>query len=131
VSRENVEVVRALFAAWNAGRMDAFRELTGADVILRMPEDWPEPGPFVGRDAVTRQAEQLRETWDTDRFEFVGDFIDVADRVLVRFIWRTAGYGPDANIEATGVFTVRGGKVVTLEHIWDHAQALRAVGLEG
>ena len=42
--------------------MDALRELYDPDVIVRMPEDWPEPGPFVGREAVMRQLEQLRET---------------------------------------------------------------------
>ena len=34
------------------------------NVIVRATEDWPEPGPFVGREAVMRQGEQLRETWD-------------------------------------------------------------------
>ena len=66
MSQENVKVVRAHFEAWNAGDMDAHRELYDPDVIARMPAGWPEPGPFVGREAVMRQAEQLRETWDAD-----------------------------------------------------------------
>ena len=63
MSQENVEVAKASFEAWNAGDMDALRELYHPDVIARPPEDWPEPGPFVGREAVMRQWEQLRETW--------------------------------------------------------------------
>jgi ketosteroid isomerase-like protein len=35
MSQENVEVVRAGFAAWNAGDMDALRELHNAGVIMR------------------------------------------------------------------------------------------------
>ena len=66
MSQENVEVVRATFEAWNAGDMDAFRELHDPDVIMRTAGGWPEPGPFVGREAVMRQFEQLRETWDAD-----------------------------------------------------------------
>ena len=54
MSQENVEVVRAGFEAWNAGDMDAFREMHDPDVILRTVEDWPEPGPYVGREAVMR-----------------------------------------------------------------------------
>jgi hypothetical protein len=33
-----------------------------------------------------RQLEQMRETWDTDSFELISDFIDVGDRVAVRLI---------------------------------------------
>ena len=129
MSQENVEIVRAAFEAWNAGDMDAFRELYDPDVICGLPEGWPEPGPYVGREAVMRQFEQLRETWDADALEPISDFIDAADRVAreVHLAWR--GHGPEANMEATGVFTVRKGKIVYLEYFWDHAEALEAVGL--
>jgi ketosteroid isomerase-like protein len=129
MSQENVEIVRTLFEVWNAGDMDAFRELLAPDVILRNPEGWPEPGPFVGREAVMRQFEQLRETWDTDALELISDFIDVGDRVAVRFVWHAAGHGPQANMELTGVYTVRKGKLLAIENSWDHAEALEAVGL--
>jgi hypothetical protein len=42
--------------------MEALRELYHADAILRMPDGWPEPGPYVGREAVLRQLQQMRET---------------------------------------------------------------------
>ena len=64
MSQENMEVVRRSFEAWNAGDMDAFRELYDPDAIMRMAEDWPEPGPYVGREAIMREFEQLRQTWD-------------------------------------------------------------------
>ena len=41
MSEENVEIVRALFEAWNAGDMDAFRELYDPDAIMRMAENRP------------------------------------------------------------------------------------------
>jgi ketosteroid isomerase-like protein len=129
VSQKNVEIVRAGFEVWNAGDMDAFRELFDPDVILRMPEGWPEPGPYVGLEAVMRQLEQQRDTWDADTFELISDFIDAADRVVVRVIWRGAGQGPESNIEFTGVYTVRKGRILSIEHFWDHAEALEAVGL--
>ena len=62
MSQENVEIVRAAYETWNAGDVDALRELHDPDVIIvRTPEGWPEPGPFVGREAVMRQFEQLRD----------------------------------------------------------------------
>ena len=103
MSQENVEVVRALFEAWNAGDMDAFRELYHPDAIMRMAEDWPEPGPYFGREAIMREFEQLRQTWDgRDTAEPIGDFIDVGDRVAVRHIWRGAGQGPEAERRVDG-----------------------------
>ena len=129
MSQENVELARAAFEAWNAGDMDAERELHDPDIVVRMPEDWPEPGPIVGREALTRWWAQLRETWDADALEVISDFIDVADHVVLRQIWRGAGYGPDLNLDFTTIFTVRKGRIVFIEYFWDHAEALEAVGL--
>jgi ketosteroid isomerase-like protein len=129
MSQENVEIVRASNEAWNSGDMDALRELYHPDVIVRPLEGWPEPGPYVGRDAVMRQWEDQRETWDADAVEVIGDYVDTADHVVVRGTWRGAGHGPDANFEFTAVFTVRQGKIFGIEFFWDHAEALEAVGL--
>ncbi len=129
MSQENVEVAKAAFEAWNAGEMDALRELYDPDIIMRPPERWPEPGPFVGREAVMREWEQTRETWDADTVEPISDFIDIADRVVVRQIWRGVGQGPESNIELTNVFTVRKGRIVYQEFFWDHAEALETLGL--
>jgi uncharacterized protein len=129
MSQENVEVVRAGFAAWNAGDMDALRELFDHDVIMRALEGWPEPGPWVGREAVMRQWEQNRQTWDADTSEPISEFIDAADRVVVRAIWHGAGRGPQANMEFTHVYTLRNGRIVFVEYFWDHGEALETLGL--
>ena len=130
MSQENVKVVRALFEAWNAGDMDAFCELHHPDTVLRMDANWPEPGPYVGREAVMREFEQLRQTWDgRDTSEPIGDFIDVDDRVAVRHIWRGAGHGPEAAVELTTVWTVRDGRILAADYFRDHAEALEAAGL--
>jgi ketosteroid isomerase-like protein len=129
MSQENVEVVQALVQTWNAGDMDGLRELYDPDVIVRAPAGWPEPGPFVGLDAIMRQWKQMRETFDADTIEPVSDFIDTADRVVGRIIWRGAGHGPDADLELTGVWTIRKGRIFGSEFFWDHAEALEAVGL--
>ena len=76
-----------------------------------------------------RQFEQLRETWDADAVELIGDFIDIGDRVAVRMVLHGEGSGPEANIEMTNVVTVRKGRIVFIEFFWDHAEALEALGL--
>jgi len=129
MSQENVEIVRAGIDAWNAGDMDALRETYDPGAIMRVPESWPEPGPYVGREAVMRQFEQARETWDADAIELIGDFVHAADRVVARSIWRGIGHGPDSNMELSVVYTVRKGRVLYQEFFWDYAEALEAVGL--
>jgi ketosteroid isomerase-like protein len=137
MSEENVESFKRLVEAWNrddfdawkAGDMEAVRDLYDPDAIVRGLEGSPEPGPFVGREAVMREWEQLRETWDADEVEPIGDFIDAADRVVVRQVWRGAGQGPGLNMEMTNAFMVRKGKIVYQEFFWDHAEALETLGL--
>jgi ketosteroid isomerase-like protein len=129
MSQENVEIVQAVFAAWNARDMAAFRERLDPDAVLHAPEGWPEPGPYVGPEAVMRQFAQMREAFDHDTLESVSAFIDGGDQVAVRFIWRGAGHGPDTSVELTAVFTVRQGKITDTRYFWDHASALEAVGL--
>ena len=130
MSQENVEIVRAAFDAWNAGEMDAVREAHHPDaMIVRGLEGWPEGSvATVGREAIMRLWEQLREAWDVDTLEPV-KFIDAGDRVVARLIWHGAGHGPEARMEFSQVFTLRKGKVFLSEYFWNHAEALEAVGL--
>ena len=129
MSQENVEVVRAATKASATGDMDALRGLYDPHVIMRMAEGWPEPGPFVGRDAVLRQLRRMRETLESGFVEPISDYTDVADRVVVRLVWRGAGRGPHVNMEGTTIDTVRNGKVREVEWFWDHTEALETVGL--
>ena len=72
---------------------------------------------------------QLRDTWDADALQPISDFLDAADHVFVRFIWRGVGHGPELNMEFTGVLTVRRDRIVFVEFFWDHAEALETLGL--
>jgi ketosteroid isomerase-like protein len=129
VSRENVEIVRRGMEAWNAGDMDRIRDFYDPDAVMYHLEGWPEPGPSVGREAVMRQWEQVREAWHRgDRLD-LGDFIEAGNQVLARGMWRVAGSGPEAAMAFSVLFTLRNGRVITQQYFWDHAEALEAVGL--
>ena len=130
MSQENVEIVGAVFDAWNAGDMDRLRDRYDPNVVMQTVPDWPEPGPYVGREAVMGFFKGLRETWDSDAVEPNRGFIEVADHVLVRHTWRGLGRGPDLNMATTLIFTLRRGRVIYHEFFWDHDEALKAVGLE-
>ena len=130
MSQENVKVLQAVFAAWNARDMNSVGERYDPEVIMRTPEGWPEPGPYVGSESVLRQLEQNRETFDyNDRLDPITDFLQAGDRVVVRFIWRGTGHGPAFGLDVTAVYTLRRGKFFLVEYFRDHAEALEAVGL--
>ena len=60
MSQENVDFVRWSFDVWNAGDMDAYGELLDPDIVSQPPPEWPEPGPYRGREAVLREFVQVR-----------------------------------------------------------------------
>ena len=126
MSEQNVEVVRSYVEAWNAGDMDGVRELYDPDVVMVVAPDWPEPGPFVGRDAVMQQLSQARGAFESDSIEFVTDPVAVGDRVVVRVGWHGVGRGPQSDMEWTNIFTIHDGRILSAEYLWDHAEALEA-----
>ena len=129
MSQENVKVVRALVEAWNAGDMDAYRELYDPDAVMEVTPDWPERGPFVGRDAVMQQLHQARAAFESDSLEFLSDLVAVGNRVIVRVAWHGVGRGPQSDMEWTNVFTIRDSRILNVGFFWDHAEALEAAGL--
>ncbi len=129
MSQENVEVVRASNQAWNDDDMDAFRELFDPNVVLRTVGNWPEPGPYVGRDAVMGFYRGLRAAFDEDQVRATSDYLDIGDRVVVRMAMDSVGRGPPANLESTLVLSVRDGQIRSVEFFWDHDEALEAAGL--
>src|SRR5262245_29352828 len=116
MSQENVQVILEAFDAWNTGDMARLSAVCDPDAIVRAPPGWPEPGPFIGREAIMRQFSQLRETFDSDTLEQLSDFLTSGDRVLVRFSWKAAGHGPAIDIAWTFVYTVRHGRIFGLEY---------------
>jgi ketosteroid isomerase-like protein len=130
MSDEHLELSRRLYDAWNAGDMEALRELHDDEVVMRHPDGWPEPGPSVGRDAVFRQFELLREDWEIDRVE-VHDMRAAGDYVVARHSWHAEGghSGASSELNLSSVFRFRDGKVIASAFYWDHADALAAAGI--
>jgi len=128
MSEENVEIVRAFPRIWNGGDMEGIRELFHPDAILEVAPDWPEQGPFIGRDAVMGQLSRARESFDSDSVEWLTDPVAVGDRVIVRLCWHGSGRGPESDMEWTTVFTLRDGRFIRLQYFWDHAAAVEAAG---
>jgi ketosteroid isomerase-like protein len=127
MSQENVEIVRRSYEAWNAGAMDALRECYDPSAVIVLGSEGAEA--IVGIDALMLLYVRLREAWDTDEMDPIS-FTDADDRVVVHHIWRARGHGADLDIKQAVICTLSKGRISQVEPFWDHAEALKAVGLE-
>jgi ketosteroid isomerase-like protein len=129
MSQENVEVVRALYAATHRGDWETAMEFYDPDVVLDMV-GMPESGRYCGRDALFAFYRRWFGTWDQLEID-PERFIDADDRVVV--VIRLAGVGKRSglptSIRAADVITVRSGKIVHQAGYTDPAQAFEAAGL--
>lgn len=130
VSRENIELIHRLVAAWNARDMDRWLELSAPDVEVVFPPDVPEPGPFHGRDELRAWAEGFMSAWDDFQAE-IRQAIPAGEHVVVELYQR--GHGRDTGIELEftdwHVFSVRDGRIVRWRDYWTRAEAFEAAGL--
>jgi ketosteroid isomerase-like protein len=132
MSLENVAVAERAMDAFNQRDIDAFIQPTAADF-----EWFPalgravEGGSFRGREGVETYFEALHATWEEVRL--------VADEVrglgesviwLGRIEGRGRGSGVPVDAPMGAVFDFRGRKVWRARSYLDHAEALKAVGLE-
>ena len=105
-------------------------ELLWPDVVMFGPEGWPEPGPDYGREAVVQQFLRLAEDWS--RYSMTIQRADTADHAVVaRLHWRTQGAASDIpmELEMSGVYLLRDGRIAEMRFFWDHDAALDAAGL--
>src|SRR4051794_30397715 len=132
MAKDNVEVIRKTFEAWNAGDFNVLRDAYDPDAVMRYQAEarLPERGPFFGRDAIMRQFNRLREPFD-DRDELVIRTIRAAssERVLAQFAWKGVGRGPAIRLDMAAVYTLREGLIREVEFFIDYDSALEAAGL--
>ena len=126
----NAAIVEAGIEAWNAGDMERFAEPFAAEVEMYVMPDWPEQGPFIGRDAVLRQYAGLREpSRGTDVVQTVTEPREVAPgRVLTTIVWEASGSGPQMSFEMSVLFWLRDGLITRVEHFWTRDEALAVIG---
>ena len=132
MSQENVELVLAHVAAYNAGDIDAWAEFLSPDVeSFPDASAFPEPGPLRGRDEYRAWLEEIQTAWRKPRWQTTEVLAVGTDLVLHRGDW--GGEGAASGIETysniSGVFTVREGQISRIEFFFDHDEALKAVGL--
>jgi len=131
MSQENVEIVRALFEAWERGGLDAAAEFLDPRIDWRAAEDAPDDaGPISGVDAMRAYAHDWLDDFDELSFE-PEELIDAGEQVVAvqRISGRAKASGIETELRYAVVYTVRDGKIVRGREYWERAQPLEAVGL--
>ena len=131
MSQENVELVRMIFSAWRRQEVDLALSSMDDMIEWQMAEDEPDARTLRGRAEVRAMVEGWREAFD-DFTTTPQEFIDAGEHVVVPidFLARPRGAAGSVTINETQVFTIREGMVVRVREYRDHAEALKAVGLE-
>jgi ketosteroid isomerase-like protein len=131
MSEENLDVMRRLLGAWNRTDLDAFADLFHGDAEVVTDPSWMEAGPFKGRPAVRNWFEGLKESWEGHDEIVLTELFEVGDKVVARMDWKVRGRasGIETDLDATSINILEQGKIVRQQWYFDHAEALKAVGL--
>jgi ketosteroid isomerase-like protein len=130
MSQENVEVVRAIYGAYERGDFEAVFERFDEDVEWFGPPDVSSSGLARGHEGVNQSLSTWVDIWDEFHFE-LRQLIDAGDEVVAAG-WQSGrgkGSGVEVSEEIFSVWTLRTGKVVRQRMFRDRTQALEAVGL--
>jgi ketosteroid isomerase-like protein len=133
MSQENVALVRASFEAYVTGDRDAYLDFMADDVEIRPDVSrLPEATPYRGREEARRWLTDVDQAWEGGASASeLREIFPVGDRVVVRADWGGTGRasGVDLLSNLTSIYNIRGGQISRIEFLFDHAEALAAVGL--
>jgi ketosteroid isomerase-like protein len=131
MSQENVEIVRNLYRAWDAGDRDAVVHFADPEVVVDATRRVFNPATYVGVEGVRQWWTDMDEIWQEFRTENL-EFIDAGDRVVVsgRLVGKGKASGVEVEQPIATVWTLRAGRVVRWEMGYNGPrEALEAVGL--
>jgi ketosteroid isomerase-like protein len=130
MSRENVEVVRAIYDAYDRGDYEAAFEYFHMDIEWFESPETPGAGVYRGHEGVRESLGRWIGAWDDYHFE-LRELTNVGDCVLAEGWQRGRGRGSGVEVseEIFTVWTLQARKVVRVAWFRTRAGALEAVGL--
>jgi ketosteroid isomerase-like protein len=131
MSRENVEAVLPAFHLLEANDFEQWAALWHPEARATAPTGWPEPGPFVGRDAIVRQFERITADWQEHHFEDIELVADSGDWVVFTYRWHARGRtsGINTRFDLAVASRVQDGRTIEAHFRWNRDEALEAAGV--
>jgi uncharacterized protein len=126
----NLDVVRAGFAAYNAGDVEGLLAVCDPDVELVPLPSLLTGEPYRGHQGVRDYLGAISDDWSQRAVE-LDRLVEVGDEVVLRgrFQARGRSSGVEVDAPAAWVVSLRDGRVVRLRVYTDPQEALEAVGL--
>ena len=130
MSQENVELVLKYLRRAEDNDLEAIAAFTHPQVRGSAVRGWPEPGPFVGRDAALAEIKRLLE-WGENRFTDIDVVADEGDWVVVAYRWhvRGGGSGIETDFDVASAVRMKDALVIEWHNRWNRDEALEAAGL--
>jgi ketosteroid isomerase-like protein len=133
MGKQDLEVMRRCFDAWNHGDLDALADTFGMDAQVVTDPSWMEAGPFEGRVAIRNWFAGLKDSWGECDTVVITEMFEAGDSVVARIDWRVRGRasGIDTALDATCVNAIERDRIIRQHWYFDHGKALEAVGRRG
>jgi ketosteroid isomerase-like protein len=130
MSQENVEIVRGAFAEWERGNFGDSGIFDPSVRVVWLPGPEGNELETVGLEGMGRMMKEWMQSW-VQITQVAEQLIDAGNQVLVIAEWRGRGKtsGVLTKWRFGAVYTVRDGKVISIDSYSDPADALKAVGL--
>jgi ketosteroid isomerase-like protein len=131
MSQENIDLVLESIRRFRPGGLDEWAQLWHPDTRLTLAEGWPEPGPFIGLNAVKREFERVIDSFSAVRFDDVEIVADSRDWVVAtyRVPARGAASGVESDFRFAVAYRIEDGLLIECAVRWRLAEALEAAGL--
>ena len=109
---------------------EAFGDLIAPDFELEEAADLPDPEAYTGREAFIANMAKLEESFEELWME-PSEIVDLGEKVIVVVSMSGRGQGSSVPVEMTfaQLWSLRGGKAVSLRDYATRAEALAAAGL--
>ena len=129
MSQENVEIVRAVLAAFNRGDFDAAFKAAAPGAEADLSRAVGLDRSVYSIDEFRRLAEEFDASWDSVHYDF-DEIIDAGEYVVTPFANLVSGRGGiEVLAHGTWLWTIRGGAVVRVCLYQERQEALEAAGL--
>lgn len=129
MARDEIEVLRGVYAEWGHGNFRAGMELFDADIELVMHAT-PDPGTYRGLDAVQGFMRDFLKQWSRYTIE-AQELLGSGEKVLVVGMQHAvaAQTGIELELPTNAVWTFRNGRVARMLWTLDRNEALQEAGL--
>jgi ketosteroid isomerase-like protein len=130
MSQENVEVVRAIYRAFDRGATPQLMSLLDPEIDFLINPAAPETGTHHGHEGIRSWLGDIEET--LSEFDIApGEFLDAGEHVVCSVRVRVVGKGSGAEVELreTHLWTMSEGKAARMQAYPVHDEALQAAGL--